>query len=146
MTDIVILAATRTPIGNFQGAFASTPASELGATAIRGAVVQAGVTADKITDVLMGNVLQAGQGQAPTRQAAIQAGLSKAVRTATIHKVCGSGLQAVMQGAHALQAGMGSLFVAGGMENMTRAPYLLPKAREGFRIGHQQVIDSVISY
>ena len=145
MTDIVILAATRTPIGNFQGAFASTPASELGATAIRGAVVQAGVTADKITDVLMGNVLQAGQGQAPTRQAAIQAGLSKAVRTATIHKVCGSGLQAVMQGAHALQAGMGSLFVAGGMENMTRAPYLLPKAREGFRIGHQQVIDSVIS-
>jgi acetyl-CoA C-acetyltransferase len=145
MTDIVILAATRTPIGNFQGVFTETPAAQLGAVAIRGAVTKSGVAPEKITDVLMGNVLQAGQGQAPARQAAIQAGLPNSVRTATIHKVCGSGLQAVMQGAHALQAGMGSVFVAGGMENMTRAPYLLPKARAGFRIGHQQVIDSIIT-
>ncbi|MBP6508217.1 MAG: thiolase family protein [Opitutaceae bacterium] len=145
MTDIVILSATRTPIGAFQGALASLPAARLGATAIKAAVAQAGVAPDKVTDALMGNVLQAGQGQAPARQAALYAGLSPVVRAVTIHKVCGSGLQAVMQGAHALQAGMGAFIVAGGMESMSQAPYLLPKAREGFRLGHQQVIDSVIT-
>lgn len=98
-----------------------------------------------MSDVLMGNVLQAGQGQAPARQAALQAGLPSSVRTATIHKVCGSGLQAVMQAGHALQAGMGTVYVAGGMENMSLAPYLLPKARSGYRAGHQQVIDSLIT-
>ncbi len=143
-TDIVILGATRTPLGAFQGALASVPASKLGATAIRGALAQAGVAAADVTDVLMGNVLQAGQGQAPARQAALAAGLPQSTRAVTIHKVCGSGLQAIMQGAHALAADAATVVVAGGMENMTAAPYLLPKARDGFRLGHQQVIDSLV--
>jgi acetyl-CoA C-acetyltransferase len=145
MTDIVILSATRTPLGAFQGAFASVPAWRLGAAAIKGAVAQAGIDPGDITDVLMGNVLTAGEGQAPARQAALAAGLHQSTRAVTINKVCGSGLQAVMQAAHALKAGMGSIYVAGGMENMSLAPYLLPKAREGYRIGHQQVVDSMIS-
>jgi acetyl-CoA C-acetyltransferase len=145
MPDIVILSATRTPIGSFQGALASVPAARLGAAAIKGAVTSAGLYPADITDVLMGNVLQAGQGQAPARQAAIHAGLSPSARAVTIHKVCGSGLQAVMQGAHLLSAGMGEFVVAGGMENMSQAPYLLPKARDGFRLGHQQVVDSLIT-
>lgn len=144
MTDIVILSATRTPIAAFQGALASVPASRLGAAAIKGALAQAGVAPADVTDVLMGNVLQAGQGQAPARQAALHSGLPQSARAVTIHKVCGSGLQAVMQAAHSLQAGMGSLFVAGGMENMSQAPYLLPKARDGYRMGHGQIIDSMI--
>ncbi len=145
MTDIVILSATRTPLGAFQGALSSVPAPRLGATAIKGAIAQAGVAPADVTDVLMGNVLQAGQGQAPARQAAIYAGLPPSVRAVTINKVCGSSLQAVLQAAHALAAGMGSLYVAGGMENMSLAPYMLPKARDGYRIGHQQVVDSMIS-
>ncbi len=145
MSDIVILSATRTPLGSFQGALASVPAAKLGATVIRGALAQAGVAPADVTDVLMGNVLQAGQGQAPARQAAIHAGVPQSARCVTIHKVCGSGLQAVMQASHALRAGMGTLFVAGGMENMTQAPYLLPKARDGYRMGHGQLIDSMIS-
>ncbi len=144
MTNLVILSATRTPLGAFQGALASVPASRLGATAVKGAVAQAGISPADVSDVLLGNVLQAGQGQAPARQAAIYAGLPSSVRTVTIHKVCGSGLQAVMQGGHALAAGDATVVVAGGMESMSGAPYLLPKAREGYRLGHQQVIDSVI--
>ena len=145
MTDIVILSATRTPLGNFQGAFASVPAAKLGAAAIKGAVASAGVPPADITDCLMGNVLQAGQGQAPARQAALGAGLPQSVRCTTVHKVCGSGMQTVIGAAHFLAGGMGTFVVAGGMENMTLAPYLLPRAREGFRIGHQQVIDSMIT-
>jgi len=145
MSDVVILSATRTPLGAFQGSLAGIPAARLGAVAIKGALARAGIDGAAVTDVLMGNVLQAGQGQAPARQAAIHAGLAPHARTATIHKVCGSGLQAVMQAAHGLAAGMGELYVAGGMENMSLAPYLLPKAREGFRLGHQQVVDSVIT-
>ncbi|MBI3886405.1 MAG: acetyl-CoA C-acetyltransferase, partial [Opitutae bacterium] len=145
MKPIVILAATRTPIGAFQGAYANVPASRLGAAAIRGAVAQAGVSPADITDCLMGNVLQAGQGQAPARQAALAAGLPPSTRCITIHKVCGSGMQTVMGASHFLAGGMGSIAVAGGMENMTLAPYLLPKARDGYRIGHQQVIDSMIT-
>jgi len=145
MTDIVILSATRTPIGAFQGALASVPAPRLGAAAIRGAVAQAGVNPVDVTDCLMGNVLQAGQGQAPARQAAIYAGLPVSVRCATVHKVCGSGMQTVIGAAHFLGGGMGSIAVAGGMENMSLAPYLLPKARDGYRLGHQQVIDSLIT-
>jgi acetyl-CoA C-acetyltransferase len=144
MKEIVILSATRTPIGNFQSALASSPASRLGATAIMGALVEAGVSPEHVTDVLMGNVLQAGQGQAPARQAALYAGLPAATRAVTIHKVCGSGLQAVMQGSQMLATGMGEFVVAGGMENMSQAPYLMPKARDGYRLGHQQVIDSLI--
>jgi acetyl-CoA C-acetyltransferase len=145
MTDIVILSATRTPLGAFQGAFSAVPAARLGATAIKGAVAQAGVNPADITDCLMGNVLQAGQGQAPARQAAIYAGLPPSVRCVTVHKVCGSGMQTVMGASHFLAGGMGTIAVAGGMENMSLAPYLLPKARDGFRIGHQQVIDSMIT-
>ena len=145
MNSIVILSATRTPLGAFQGALSTVPAPRLGAAAIKGAVAQAGIAAADITDCLMGNVLSAGQGQAPARQAALQAGLPSSVRCVTINKVCGSGLQAVMQAAHALQAGVGTMYIAGGMENMSLAPYLLPKARDGYRLGHQQVVDSVIT-
>ena len=145
MTDIVILSATRTPLGAFQGAYANVPAAKLGAAAIKGAVAQAGVNPADVTDCLMGNVLQAGQGQAPARQAALAAGLPPSVRCTTVHKVCGSGMQTVIGASHFLAGGMGSIAVAGGMENMTLAPYLLPKAREGFRIGHQQVVDSMIT-
>lgn len=145
MNSVVILSATRTPIGAFQGGLASVPASRLGAAAIKGAVAQAGVNPADITDCLMGNVLQAGQGQAPARQAAIHGGLPPSVRCVTVHKVCGSGMQTVIGAAHFLAGGMGGIAVAGGMENMSLAPYLLPKARDGFRLGHQQVIDSMIS-
>lgn len=143
-TEIVILAASRTPLGAFQGALATAPAWRLGATVVRGVLSQAGVAPADVSDVLLGNVLQAGQGQAPSRQAALAAGLPPSARAVTISKVCGSGLQAVMQGAHALAAGDATLVVAGGMENMSAAPYLMPKAREGYRLGHQQVIDSLI--
>jgi len=142
--EIVILSATRTPLGSFQGALAAVPASRLGATAIKGALAQAGVAPADVTDVLMGNVLQAGQGQAPARQAALAAGLPHSARAVTIHKVCGSGLQAIMQGSHALALDAATIVVAGGMENMSLAPYLLPKARDGYRLGNQQVIDSLI--
>jgi acetyl-CoA C-acetyltransferase len=145
MSDIVILSAKRTPLGSFQGAYSGTPAAQLGATAIRGAVAHAKISPADVSDVLMGYVLQAGQGQAPARQAALAADLPESVRTVTVNKVCGSGMQAVMQGAHALSAGMGSVIVTGGMENMTLAPYLMPKARDGYRIGNQQVIDSLVS-
>jgi acetyl-CoA C-acetyltransferase len=142
--NVVIVAATRTPLGAFQGALASVPAPRLGATAIKGALAQANLPATDVTDVILGNVLQAGLGQAPARQAAIHAGLPAAVRCVTVHKVCGSGLQAAMQSAHALLAGDAKIIVAGGMESMSGAPYLLPKAREGYRLGNQQVIDSLV--
>lgn len=144
MSDIVIVSATRTPLGSFQGSLASVPAPRLGATAIRGAVAQAKLEPKDITDVLMGHVLQAGVGQAPARQAAIHAGLLPSTRCVTVHKVCGSGLEAILLAARALAAGDATIAVAGGMENMSAAPYLLPKAREGYRLGHQQVIDSLV--
>jgi len=144
MNEIVIVSATRTPLGSFQGTLAGVPAPRLGATAIRGAVSQAGLPPNSVTDVLMGSVLQAGLGQAPARQAAIQAGLSPATRCVTINKVGGSGLQAVIDGARALRLGEAKFVVAGGMENMSAAPYLLPKARAGYRLGHQQAVDSII--
>jgi len=142
--DIVILSAIRTPLGSFQGALASVPAPRLGAVAIKAALSRAGVEPAWVTEVILGNVLQAGLGQAPARQAALYAGLPPSVRTVTVHKVCGSGLQAVMQAAHSLQAGMAEIAVAGGMENMSASPYLLPKARQGYRMGHQTVVDSMI--
>ena len=144
MNEIVILSATRTPLGSFQGTLASVPAPRLGATAIRGAISAAGVEPAEVTDVYMGNVLQAGVGQAPARQAALYAGLPASTRCTTIHKVCGSGLESVICGTRALTLSEAKLVVAGGMENMSAAPYLLPKAREGFRFGHQQVVDSMI--
>ncbi len=145
MPDIVILSATRTPIGAFQGGLASVPASRLGAAAIKAAVAAAGVNPADVTDCLMGNVLQAGQGQAPARQAAIHGGMPTSTRCITVHKVCGSGMQTVIGASHFLAGGMGSIAVAGGMENMSLAPYLLPKARDGYRLGHQQVVDSLIT-
>jgi acetyl-CoA C-acetyltransferase len=144
MNDIVILSATRTPLGAFQGALASLSAPQLGATAVRSAVAQAGIAPADISDVILGNVLQAGVGQAPARQAAIHAGLPPATRCTTVHKVCGSALEAVILAARALEVGDAECVVAGGMESMSRAPYLLPKARDGHRLGHQQVIDSII--
>jgi acetyl-CoA C-acetyltransferase len=144
MDEIVVVGATRTPIGSFQGALSSVPAPTLGAAAIAGALTQAGVPAGAVSDVFMGTVLQAGQGQAPARQAALRAGLPAAVRTVTVHKVCGSGLQAVWSAVQALTLGEAAVAIAGGMENMSAAPYLLPKAREGYRLGHQQALDSMI--
>ncbi|HEY1765481.1 MAG TPA: acetyl-CoA C-acetyltransferase [Opitutaceae bacterium] len=144
MNPIVILSAARTPLGSFQGSLANVPAPRLGAAAIRGAVDRSGAAASDVTDVLMGNVLQAGLGQAPARQAAVHAGLPDSVRAVTLHKVCGSGLEAVIQGARALSAEDAGLVVAGGMENMSASPYLLPKARDGYRMGDQRVVDSMI--
>ncbi len=144
MSPIVVLSAARTPLGAFQGALSALPAPQLGAIAIRAAVERAGLAPADVTDVAMGTVIAAGQGQAPARQAALSAGLPAAVRCSTINKVCGSGLQAIVHGAHALAAGAAEIFVAGGMESMSQAPYLLPKAREGYRLGHQAVLDSLL--
>jgi acetyl-CoA C-acetyltransferase len=145
LSDVVILGAARTAIGGFQGALAGVPAPRLGAAAIRAALERSGAPGESVSDVLMGSVLQAGQGQAPARQAAIYAGLASTVRAVTVHKVCGSGMQSVMQAAQALRLDMASVAVAGGMESMSQAPYLLPGARDGYRLGHQRVVDSVVA-
>lgn len=144
MNDIVILSGARTPIGSFQGALASVSAPRLGAVAMQAALTRAGVAPDEVTDVLMGNVLQAGAGQAPARQAALHAGLSVNTRCVTVNKVCGSALESVRFASRALSLADATIAVAGGMESMSRAPYLLPNARDGFRLGHQQVLDSMI--
>jgi len=141
---VVISAAARTAIGAFQGALASLKAAELGAAAIQGALQRAGVDAAAVDAVFMGNVLQAGQGQAPARQAAIYAGLGNHVPSVTLNKMCGSGLEAVIQAARAVTVGDAEVAVAGGMESMTNAPYLLPGARGGLRLGNATVIDSLI--
>lgn len=142
MTDpIVIVSAARTPMGAFQGAFGSLTAANLGAVAISAAVQRAGVDSNLIDEVLMGCVLQAGQGQAPARQAALQAGLPLSAGCATIHKVCGSAMKATMLGHDGIVAGSYGVAVVGGMESMTNAPYLLPKARGGYRLGHGQILD-----
>ncbi len=140
----LVLAATRTPLGSFQGALAGVPAPRLGAAAIKGALAQARVEPAEVSTVFMGQVLQAGVGQSPARQAAIYAGIPPSAHCATVHMVCGSGMEAVILGSRALALGDASIVVAGGMENMSAAPYLLPKAREGYRLGHQSVIDSLI--
>jgi acetyl-CoA C-acetyltransferase len=139
--DIVIVAAARTPLGGFQGDLAALTGPELGAAAIRAAVERAGIAPERIDEVLMGNVLQAGEGQAPARQAALGAGLPKSVGCSTIHKVCGSGMKAQMLAFDGLKARSYDVVVAGGMESMSNAPYLLPKVRSGLRLGHGQVID-----
>jgi acetyl-CoA C-acetyltransferase len=144
MTDVVILSAVRTPIGRFQGGLAPLRAPELGAIAIREAVKRAKVEVTQIDEVIMGLVLAAGVGQAPARQAALLAGIPPAVAALTINKVCGSGLKAVALAAQAIRAGDAEVVVAGGMESMSNAPYLLEKARTGLRLGHGEVIDSLI--
>ena len=141
MTDIVIVGARRTPIGSFQGQFQAVNTNELGAAAIRAAVEQAGIDGADVSEIIMGCVLPAGLGQAPGRQAALKAGIPVSVGCMTINKVCGSGLKAVMLGHDAIKAGSCQIVVAGGMESMSNAPYLLPKARGGMRMGHGQVID-----
>ncbi|GGO27741.1 acetyl-CoA acetyltransferase [Gemmobacter aquaticus] len=141
MDDIVITAAKRTPMGGFQGAFASLAAHHLGATAIRAATSNSGLAPDAVDEVLMGCVLPAGQGQAPARQATLGAGLPASCGAVTINKMCGSGMKAVMLGHDAIRAGSARIIVAGGMESMTNAPYLLPRARAGYRLGHGQVLD-----
>jgi acetyl-CoA C-acetyltransferase len=144
LKEAVIVSACRTPIGRFQGGLAGFRAPELGALAIREALTRAGVEADAVEEVIMGNVLQAGLGQNPARQAAIAAGIPTSVGAYTVNKVCGSGLKSVMLAAQAIRAGDADLIVAGGMENMTKAPYLLPQARDGVRLGHGQLLDAMV--
>ena len=142
MSDpIVILSTARTPMGSMQGSLSDASATDLGATAVRAAVERAGVDGADIDRIYMGCVLPAGLGQAPARQAAIKAGLPKSVQATTVNKVCGSGMQTVIMGAEALAAGNADLIVAGGMESMTNAPYLLKKHRGGARIGHDTAYD-----
>ncbi|MGE7836496.1 acetyl-CoA C-acetyltransferase [Viridibacillus arvi] len=144
-TEVVIVSAVRTAIGSFQGTLKDVPATKLGAIVIKEALSKVGVPFEQVDEVIMGNVLQAGLGQNPARQAAIFAGLPKEVPALTINKVCGSGLKAVHLATQAIIAGDADIIVAGGMENMSQAPYLLNNAREGFRMGNQKVIDSMIT-
>ena len=138
---IVILSYARTPMGAMQGALADAQATDLGATAVKAAVERAGVSGDEIDRIYMGCVLPAGLGQAPARQAALKAGLPKSVQATTVNKVCGSGMQTIIMGAEALATGNADVIVAGGMESMTNAPYLLKKHRSGARIGHDTAYD-----
>ena len=138
---VVIVSAVRTPMGGFQGDFNSLTAPQLGAVAIRAAVVRAGINPELVEEVVFGNVLQAGVGQAPARQAALGGGLPLSAGCTTVHKVCGSALKAVMLMHDSLLAGSYEIGVAGGMESMSNAPYLLPKARSGYRLGHGQMLD-----
>lgn len=142
--DAVIVSACRTPIGAFQGELSSLPATHLGSIVISEAVRRAGIQPDSVSEVYMGCVLPAGLGQAPARQAALGAGLPVRVPCTTLNKVCGSGLKAVMLAAQAIQLGDADIVVAGGMESMSNAPYLLDKARSGYRLGHGQLVDSMI--
>lgn len=142
MTDpVVIVGMARTPMGGFQGAFSDLGATDLGAVALRAALSRAGLPAEEVDEVILGCVLPAGQGQAPARQAALKAGLPLAAGATTINKMCGSGMKAAMFGHDLLLAGSAQVVLAGGMESMTNAPYLLPKARGGLRLGHGQVLD-----
>ncbi|WP_297366723.1 acetyl-CoA C-acyltransferase [Acidocella sp.] len=142
MSDpIVIAAAARTPMGGFQGDFTPLAASELGAMAIKAALERAGLSAAAVEEVVFGNVLPAGQGQAPARQAALKAGLPLGAGATTVNKMCGSGMKAAMFGHDLIKAGSAGIVVAGGMESMTNAPYLLEKARGGYRLGHGKVLD-----
>lgn len=139
--DIAIVAAKRTPIGAFQGALAEVTAPELGACAIEAALQQSGLHPEQVDEVFMGNVLSAGVGQAPARQAMLKAGLPPSIPATTVNKVCGSGMKAVMLAADSIRVGDNRVVVAGGMESMSRAPYLLDNARSGFRMGHQRALD-----
>src|SRR6266481_9384069 len=143
MPDAFILSAARTPIGKYLGAFADVPAPQLGAVAVAETLRRAGAPADRVDEVILGNVLQAGVGQNPARQAALKAGLPDTIAAFTVNKVCGSGLKAVMLAAQAIRAGDARVVVAGGMESMSRAPFLLPGARSGWKFGDQKVVDSM---
>ncbi|MDB5842594.1 MAG: acetyl-CoA C-acyltransferase [Herminiimonas sp.] len=141
---VVIVGAARTPMGAFQGDFSSLSASDLGAVAIRAAVERAGIAPDQVQDVLFGNCLMAGQGQAPARQAAIKAGIPSSAGAVTMSKMCGSAMQAAIFAYDSIVSGTNDVVVAGGMESMTNAPYLIPKARGGYRIGHGMMYDHMM--
>ena len=143
--EAVIISAVRTPVGKFLGALKNFKATELGAIAVREAVKRAGVSPEDIDEVIMGCVIQAGLGQNPARQAALHGGLPNTVSAVTVNKVCGSGLKAIMMAAQGIQLGDTEIVVAGGMESMSNAPYLLPKAREGYRLGNGTLVDTVIN-
>jgi acetyl-CoA C-acetyltransferase len=144
MKEIVVLSACRTPIGAFLGGLKDIPSPKLGATSIKEAVRRAGIPLERIDECLMGSVLTGGVGQAPARQAAIFAGLPTSVRCTTIGRVCGSGLKSVMLASQAIQCGDAEIIVAGGMESMSRAPYVLDRGREGYRMGNGKIIDSMV--
>src|SRR5690349_12215719 len=144
MEEIIIVGAARTPIGKFGGSLAKTPASELGALVIRRVLERAGVAPEQVSEVIMGQVLTAGVGQNPARQAAMRAGLPEMVPAMTINKVCGSGLKAAMLGAQSIANGDADIVVAGGQENMSAAPHVLNGSREGFRMGDAKMVDSMI--
>jgi acetyl-CoA C-acetyltransferase len=144
LKDVFIAGGVRTPIGSFSGSLAEVPAAVLGGTAIKAALQRAGVSADQVNEVIFGNVLSAGLGQNIARQSAIKAGLAQSVGATSVNKVCGSSLKAVMLAAQAIQCGDAEVVVAGGTENMSAAPYLLPKARAGYRLGNGEIIDSLI--
>lgn len=144
MRDVVIISAVRTPVGKFQGALKTMTATQLGALVVKAAVQRAGLEPQQIDEVIMGNVVSAGLGQNPARQAALRGGLLPGVAAMTINKVCGSGLKAVGLAAQGIQTGDSEIVVAGGMESMSNAPYLLPNAREGYRLGHGTIVDSMI--
>jgi acetyl-CoA C-acetyltransferase len=142
--DIVIASAARTPIGKFQGAYKDLPATDLGAVAVRAAVQRAGIDGALADECIMGNVIGAGLGQAPARQAALRGGLPESVGALTINKVCGSGLKAVMLAGALIRSGEARVIVAGGMENMTRGPHLLAQARAGYRLGNAELVDATV--
>jgi len=142
--DIVIISACRTAVGKFQGSLSDLSAPQLGAVAVREAVKRANLDPAKVDECIMGNVVSAGLGQNPARQAAIFGGLAPEVGAMTVNKVCGSGLKAVALAAQAIQTQNSSMVVAGGMESMTNAPYLLPQARKGYRLGNAQIVDSMV--
>lgn len=144
MKNPVIVSAVRTPIGRFQGTLASIPATKLGSIVVAAAVERAGLKPEQVDEVIMGNVVGAGLGQNPARQAALGAGLPDSIPALTVNKVCGSGLKAVVLAAQAIKCGDAEVVVAGGMESMSNTPYLIKNARDGFRMGHQQVLDSMI--
>src|SRR5713101_7112726 len=143
--DVVIISGVRTPVGKFQGSLTELSAVQLGAIAVREAVKRAQVDPKQVDECIMGNVISAGLGQNPARQAALNGGLAPEVGAMTINKVCGSGLKAVALGAQAIQTGNSEIVVAGGMESMTNAPYLLPQARKGYRLGNAQIVDSMVN-
>lgn len=144
LEDVVIVSAVRTPVGKFQGSLSDFTAPQLGAIAVREAVKRAGIDPNTVDECIMGNVVQAGEGQNPARQAALGGGLSSAVSATTINKVCGSGLKSVALAQQAIQTGNATIIVAGGMESMTNAPYLLPNARKGYRLGDGKIVDSMV--
>src|SRR5258705_3776066 len=143
--EAVIISAVRTPVGKLLGSLKSFTATELGAIVVRESVRRAGVAPEDVDEVIMGCVIQAGLGQDPARQAALRGGLPAAVSAVTVHKVCGSGLKAVMLAAQGIKLGDTEMVVAGGMESMSNAPYLLLKAREGYRMGNGELVDSMIN-